>query len=250
MADPAMRAKAWLRNQWNGFVAADAGMRRTELAAQEEMRAQIVAKLDIPRLSLDERRAMVGAPRKDRPSEIPLRGPVDPRPKATPDPYFGARAEDFAGNETWAFPGGSYYEWNRKAPGQGDGRFGKGFRFKNGIPRRHDGVDITMPEGTPVYADRDGRVLYSGDVKDYGLMIDAGPDSAGKSRYAHLSQSFVKPGQQVKKGEVIGRSGRSGNLDAEAASHLHYERFMDGRLVDPYRLFRYGEASPNYRSKP
>lgn len=163
--------------------------------------------------------ALQTAPKQTPP--MVLRGPVDPpaatQGRVTPDPYENARPADFAGNETWTFPGGAYTDWNRKRPGQGDGRFGTGFRVhKGGKPKPHHGVDIPMPVGAPVYADRDGQVFYAGGGKGYGWMIDAGPSPHDKSRYAHLDEILVKSGQRVKKGELIGRSGRTGNPNPSA----------------------------------
>lgn len=104
-----------------------------------------------------------------------------------------------------------------------------------------------MPIGTPIRADRDGVVLRVGPQGDYGLVVEAGPDEFGRSRYAHLSEAHVKPGQRVKKGDVIGLSSVSGNTPKGGKPHLHYEVYQNNERIDPYRLFVDGEASPGYR---
>lgn len=240
------KAVGWAKEQVDEFGRTYGEMNGRRLAAEDQMRSAAFNALPEPLKMLV------------RLSEAPkLRGPVQPEPvPAAPpvrrppagDPYFTARPEDFAGNDTWTFPGGSHTDWNRKDHPTADGRFGPNFRKRvDGSPKRHDGVDITMPIGTPIYADRDGVVLRVGQQRGYGLTIDAGPDEAGRSKYAHLSEAHVKPGQRVKKGDVIGLSGISGNPPKGGKPHLHYEVYRNNQLTDPYPLFVQGEASPGYR---
>lgn len=96
--------------------------------------------------------------------------------------------------------------------------------------RRHHGIDIAAPEGTPVYATADGlieRANYSG---SYGnvIYIDHGSDL--QTRYAHLSGLNVRDGQRVKKGDLIGFVGSTGR---STGPHLHYEVRVDGVAVNP-----------------
>ncbi|MDA1330136.1 MAG: M23 family peptidase [Chloroflexi bacterium] len=100
--------------------------------------------------------------------------------------------------------------------------------------RGHSGLDIVVDEGTPVMAAGDGTVLWSGygifageeDFTDaYGVSIAIRHNFGHEGRllftvYAHLSQSFVEIGQQVKAGEVIGASGDTG---FSSGPHLHFE---------------------------
>lgn len=103
---------------------------------------------------------------------------------------------------------------------------------------KHEGIDLPARLGSPVYATGNGVVK----------MIDAGYRSRGygrqilidhgfgyKTRYAHLSQIDVQPGQKVTRGEQIGRVGSTG---ASTGEHLHYEVIHMGNTVDPINYFR------------
>lgn len=110
----------------------------------------------------------------------------------------------------------------------------------------HTGVDYKAPIGTEVYAVQGGTVIDGSWGKAYGTQIlvdqealnDGKPNriAGGWAIYAHLSQSLVKPGQKIKKGDLIGRVGNTGTNTTGA--HLHYEvrnnkRWSDGTEVDP-----------------
>lgn len=85
----------------------------------------------------------------------------------------------------------------------------------------HSGRDLAAPEGTPVVAALAGRVVSSGDAGGYGLAIEiehANP--LRRTLYGHLSELYVKPGDTVRQGEVIGRVGSTG---LSTGPHLHFE---------------------------
>lgn len=90
-----------------------------------------------------------------------------------------------------------------------------------GDARLHTGTDIGAPLGTPVLAALTGRVIMADFFGGYGLAIGL-EHSAGAQQtlYAHLSEIFVKPGDIVKQGSVIGRVGSTGN---STGPHLHFE---------------------------
>jgi murein DD-endopeptidase MepM/ murein hydrolase activator NlpD len=100
--------------------------------------------------------------------------------------------------------------------------------------RRHTGVDITAPRGTPVYATADGIVSRLQAASDYGtnVLIDHG--FSYQTLYAHLSKKTVKPGQKVKRGELIGYVGNTG---LSMGPHLHYEVWKNGTPVNPVQFF-------------
>lgn len=90
-----------------------------------------------------------------------------------------------------------------------------------GDRRFHSGTDLGAPEGTPVLAVFDGRVVESNWLGGYGLtVILQHPPEQHQTLYAHLSQRFVSPGQWVKQGDVIGLVGSTGN---STGPHLHFE---------------------------
>lgn len=82
----------------------------------------------------------------------------------------------------------------------------------------HHGVDIATPEGTPVLAAADGRVIQAGENGDWGNSVTI-EHPWGTSIYAHLKETSVALGQEVKQGVVIGYSGQSG---AAFGPHLHF----------------------------
>ncbi|MEM6585473.1 MAG: M23 family metallopeptidase, partial [Pseudomonadota bacterium] len=99
-----------------------------------------------------------------------------------------------------------------------------------GRRKRHKGIDLAAPTGTPVYATADGSVSRADRSRTYGLVIylDHGADL--ETRYAHLSRMVVADGQDVKKGDVIGYVGSTGR---STGPHLHYEVRVDGVAVNP-----------------
>jgi murein DD-endopeptidase MepM/ murein hydrolase activator NlpD len=97
----------------------------------------------------------------------------------------------------------------------------------------HSGVDMTADHGAPVVATADGTVSASGWYSGLGKRVVLEHGRNGLSTvYGHLSDYFVRPGQVVRRGEVIGRIGRTGRA---TGSHLHYEvRYLD-TPVNPYK---------------
>ena len=85
----------------------------------------------------------------------------------------------------------------------------------------HSGRDLAAPEGTPVVAALTGRVVSSGDAGGYGLAIEIEHERPlRRTLYGHLSELYVKEGDRVRQGEVIGRVGSTGR---STGPHLHFE---------------------------
>lgn len=99
-----------------------------------------------------------------------------------------------------------------------------------GRRKRHHGVDLSAPTGTPVFATADGAVARADRSRTYGLVIylDHGADL--QTRYAHLSRMVVADGEEVRKGDLIGYVGSTGR---STGPHLHYEVRVDGVAVNP-----------------
>ena len=106
--------------------------------------------------------------------------------------------------------------------------------------RFHEGMDFTAPTGTDVYATGNGTVSFSGWRQGFGncVIIDHGFNY--ESLYAHLVKSLVRPGQQVKRGDIIALVGCTGK---STGPHLHYEVHFKGLPVDP-RNFYFMDLSP------
>ena len=96
--------------------------------------------------------------------------------------------------------------------------------------RKHTGIDLAAPTGTPVYATADGVVSRADWYSSYGLYISLEHGASLQTRYAHLSRLAVASGDVVKKGDVIGYVGSTGR---STGPHLHYEVRVDGVAVNP-----------------
>jgi len=93
-------------------------------------------------------------------------------------------------------------------------------RFGMRQGERHDGIDISAPEGTLVGAAADGTVLYTGRQSGYGWIVILRHEGAFVTLYAHASAILVNQGDRVKAGQPIARVGTSGRT---SGPHLHFE---------------------------
>lgn len=97
--------------------------------------------------------------------------------------------------------------------------------------RRHDGIDIAAPEGSPVIASREGEVLYSDNkIRGYGNLIILRHKGYYATVYAHNKINLVRRGQKVKAGERIAKVGQTGRA---TGPHLHFEIRKANQPVDP-----------------
>ncbi len=121
--------------------------------------------------------------------------------------------------------------------GEEIGWFGTWRLFNTTYWRRHTGVDVRAPIGTPVQAMANGRVILAETLAIRGnyILIDHGWGIY--SGYAHLSEQLVVPGQWVRQGDVIGLTGLNGR---SAGAHLHYEMAAGGAWTDPLDLIALG----------
>ena len=106
--------------------------------------------------------------------------------------------------------------------------------------RRHTGVDITAPRGTPVYATAEGVVSAKQTYSGYGICVVINHGYSYETLYAHLSKKTVRIGQKVKRGELIGYVGTTG---ISIGPHLHYEVLKNGNHVNPVFYF-YSDITP------
>jgi murein DD-endopeptidase MepM/ murein hydrolase activator NlpD len=95
----------------------------------------------------------------------------------------------------------------------------------------HTGVDLSAAIGTPVHAAADGVIYQAEYAGRYGKMVIIEHGNGMTTRYAHLSRFDVVPGQEIRRGEVLGYSGNTGRV---TAPHLHFEVRVGGSPVNPY----------------
>ncbi len=99
---------------------------------------------------------------------------------------------------------------------------------------RHPGIDVGAPTGTPIYAADSGYIVQSGwSNVGYGNMILINHGNGYLTRYGHLSKLNVEIGESVKKGQLIGRVGSTGN---STGPHLHFEIIRGGTHRNPFGL--------------
>ncbi|MFN3813876.1 MAG: M23 family metallopeptidase [Aquificaceae bacterium] len=94
----------------------------------------------------------------------------------------------------------------------------------------HPGIDISAPYGTPVSVASDGRVIYAGRVGGYGQTVIVYHGYGFVTLYGHLSQILVNRGEEVVKGQIIGKVGMTGRT---TGPHLHYEVIKYGFRQNP-----------------
>lgn len=99
---------------------------------------------------------------------------------------------------------------------------------------RNDGINIATPMGTPIHAAASGTVTYSGnELKDYGNLVLIKHEDGYVTAYAHADRLVVNRGDYVTKGQVIGYSGASGDVNSP---QLHFEIRHDTQPVNPRPL--------------
>lgn len=100
--------------------------------------------------------------------------------------------------------------------------------------KSNDGINLAVPEGTPVKAAEDGVVAYSGnELKGYGNLVLVRHSNGYVTAYAHASELMVKRGDTIKRGQVIAKSGQSGEV---ASPQLHFEIRKGSSPVDPLQF--------------
>ncbi len=107
-----------------------------------------------------------------------------------------------------------------------------GFGKTSGIFKKpHTGVDISVKENTPVQAD--GIVCNTGNDEELGIFVELDHLNGYHTLYAHLSSASVSAGEPIRRGEIVGYSGKTGHI---RHPHLHYEVIYRGEPVDPLKF--------------
>ena len=102
------------------------------------------------------------------------------------------------------------------------------------VRRFHQGQDFSVPTGTPIYAPADGIVKRAYYIGGFGNHIKLEHSSGYSTTFAHLSKIFVRHGQKINRGEIIGETGNTGR---STAPHLHYEVHYHGNPKNPLDYF-------------
>lgn len=100
--------------------------------------------------------------------------------------------------------------------------------------RFHAGMDFTAPTGTDIYATGNGIIQSAGWKQGYGNAVEINHGFGYLTLYAHMHKINVKPGQKVKRGEVIGLVGNTGK---STGPHLHYEVHFKGQVMNPANYY-------------
>ena len=138
---------------------------------------------------------------------------ADPLPEAAPTGTTGG-----------ASAGGPSFRW----PVRGRVITGFGPKTSGG---QNDGINVAVPEGTPIKAAEEGVVAYAGsELKGYGNLVLVRHANGFVTAYAHASELAVKKGETVKRGQVIGKAGATGNVNSP---QLHFEVRKGATPVDP-----------------
>ena len=133
----------------------------------------------------------------------------------------------------------------------GTARIGSGYGYRihpiYKTMRMHWGIDFTAPRGTPVFAAADGVVVSpdAASISGYGIVVLLNHGFGYGTQYSQLSRTAVKPGQKVKRGQVIGYVGSTG---LAVAPHLHYEVIKNGKKINPINFF-FNDLSPEEYKK-
>ncbi len=114
--------------------------------------------------------------------------------------------------------------------GRDSGRFGARRVFNKQKRNPHSGMDIASPAGRNIRAASDAKVLYVGDLFFTGKVVYLDHGEGLISLYAHMSKIDVKKGQKIKKGQIIGKVGKTGRV---TGPHLHWSVYLNGNAVDP-----------------
>ncbi|ACG72008.1 Peptidase M23 [Anaeromyxobacter sp. K] len=99
--------------------------------------------------------------------------------------------------------------------------------------KMHQGLDIATPHGQPIYTPSDGTVVFAGTEGAYGKVLVLDHGYGVKTRYAHLSEVFVRLGDRVKRGDKVAAVGNTGR---STGPHLHYEVRVNGIPENPRKF--------------
>jgi murein DD-endopeptidase MepM/ murein hydrolase activator NlpD len=166
---------------------------------------------------------VAAAPRVTAPQKVVTAEPAPTARIVTP------AADNPAKDETATADGGNSpgFRWPVR------GRVITGFGPKP-TGQQNDGINLAVPEGTAIKAAEDGVVAYAGsELKGYGNLVLVRHSNGYVTAYAHASELMVKRGDQIKRGQVIAKSGQTGSV---TSPQLHFEIRKGASPVDPMQF--------------
>jgi murein DD-endopeptidase MepM/ murein hydrolase activator NlpD len=173
--------------------------------------------------------ARAAAPKGETVAAKPLPAPAAPQRMVQAEPVATANVATPAAEAVEEKPTGTAnptasFRWPVR------GRIIQGFGPKPS-GGQNDGINVSVPEGTPIKAAEDGVVAYAGsELKGYGNLVLVRHANGFVTAYAHASELNVKKGETVKRGQVIGKAGSTGNV---TGPQLHFEVRKGATPVDP-----------------
>jgi murein DD-endopeptidase MepM/ murein hydrolase activator NlpD len=207
---------------------------RERYAALERSNSQTNEQLATLQLLASEVTLAYGVKRKlEGPADISAEGPLMPSYKETLESYDFLKSASLSRNfrnypklwqtnvrpSLWPVEGRLLSSFGRRIdPFSGEGAF-------------HTGVDLTAEIGTPVKAAADGVIALAEYSGGYGRLVVIDHGKSLQTFYAHLSRIDVVPGQEIRRGQIVGASGASGRV---TSPHLHYEVRQGGTPINPY----------------
>lgn len=123
-------------------------------------------------------------------------------------------------------------ELRNPVPGRVTSGFGARVHPLDHIEKTHQGIDLAAGLGDPVKSAKDGKVVFAGEQRGYGMIVIVQHSDSLATAYAHLSQIDVEVGDEVERGQTVGRVGMTGN---STGPHLHFEVRENGEQVDPQK---------------
>lgn len=130
------------------------------------------------------------------------------------------------------------------APGRGiSSRFGNRLDPFLGRLALHAGVDFQAETGAAIHSTGAGTVSFAGNSGGYGNMVEVDHGQGITTRYGHMSEILVKPGDKVALGDILGKAGSTGR---STGPHVHYEVRLNDTPVDPMRFLVAGSELKTY----
>ena len=221
---------------------------RQQLKFEKQDKAQAKAQLASVQTMLSEVNVALGLSRRlEGAADIANEGPLVPSFRESLEEY------NFLKSASFSKSGRMFQRTWRKhivptvwpVNGQIISRFGQRedpFSREGGL---HWGVDITADMGTPVHAAADAVVSEADWMQGYGKLVVLDHGNGMRTWYAHLSKFAVVPGQEIRRGEVVGYSGSTGHA---TGPHLHFEVRMGGNPVNPYSYLKSAAVTQTAKS--